>query len=144
MSKNSKFLCDNTIQHTQLLSIAININKACCCAFTITVYPLSSTIHIPVNSYTPYNLCSFKYHMTFYLMSCNATTSQCYAINNTRTCVEYVLILDYFVINCILFCCCYATSQHKSYGYQKLANLCVIILFNIHSFLIFRCINVFN
>ena len=102
----------------------------------IILYPLSSNIPIPVNSYSPYNLCSFKYHTTFYLLSCNATTSQCYAINNTRTCVEYVLILDYFVINYILLWCRHATSQHKSYGYQKLANLCVIILFNIYSFLI--------
>ena len=64
------------------------------------------------------------------------TTSQCYAINNTRVCVEYVLILDYFVINYILLWCWHATSQQKSYGYQNLAKLCVIILFNIHSFLI--------
>ena len=90
---------------TQPLIIAINkinINKACCCAFTIILYPLSSNFPIPVNSYSPHNLCSFKYHMIFHLLSCNATTSQYYAINNNRTCVDYVLILDYFVINYIL------------------------------------------
>ena len=68
--------------------------------------------------------------MTFYLLSCNATTPQCYAINNTRTYVDYVLILNYFVINYISLWRRTATSQPESYGCQKIANFYLIMIFN--------------
>ena len=71
--------------------------------------------------------------MTFYLWSCNATTSQCYAINNTRTYIDYVLILNYFVINYISLWRHTATSQPQqpeSYGCQKITNFYLIMIVN--------------
>ena len=68
--------------------------------------------------------------MTFYLLSCNAKTPQCYAINNTRTYVDYVLILNYFVINYISLCRRTATSQPESYGCQEIVNFYSIIIYS--------------
>ena len=68
--------------------------------------------------------------MTFYLLSCNAKTPQCYAINNTRTYVDYILILNYFVINYISLCRRTATSQPESYMCQEIANFYSIIIYS--------------
>lgn len=54
------------------------------------VYPSNTSIFI---------LTTICVCMTCYLLSCNTAISQCFAINNTRKCVDYILILDYFVIN---------------------------------------------
>ena len=67
-------------------------------------------------------------------------TSQCYAIYNTRICVDYELIL-WITLSLIIYL--YddvgrLPTQPKCYGYQKVANLFVMILFNIHSFLSIR------
>lgn len=48
-----------------------------------------SFMYISINC--PENLCSFKDHVTFYLLSCNTATSQCCTnINNIRINVDSV------------------------------------------------------
>ena len=74
----------------------------------ISVKPNISSILTPIElefSLNVWTCCAAQIDdvilLTIYLFSCYALTSQYYTINNTRTCVDYVPILEYFVINYI-------------------------------------------